>query len=333
MLDLGDEVGEFFLRNANRDLLRALRQFIQLAKQHQSQKNQDDLEGRDTKKVDLEAPATEEQLNYLKQLVGNEQYHSIDIASLNRGQASSLINDLRQRENVFFHFDDRTANALTHYFDEHNIDYHIPESISGAIIMPVKSVDEFVRDINEWEKAVGVQIQDLDLDAPNFGLNPQQIENLNRVQGEKVIEEPQVADGSLDMDGRTPDINQGIESHDGMDIDNRTLVMESTGFQWKEDLAARAVEARELANSHDELVARCADRGITLDHAADGEYLYRDSNSPWHNLRGDSLGERFSRDSFGTPSLAERAKDARDLAEGLAADRDIPMIDRSVPSR
>ena len=29
---------------------------------------------------------------------------------------------------------------------------------------------------------------------------------------------PQAADGSLDMDGRTPDINQGIDSHDGMDI-------------------------------------------------------------------------------------------------------------------
>lgn len=38
--------------------------------------------------------------------------------------------------------------------------------------------------------------------------------------------EPKVADGSLDTDGRTPDINQGIESHDGMDTDVSTLRLE-----------------------------------------------------------------------------------------------------------
>lgn len=37
---------------------------------------------------------------------------------------------------------------------------------------------------------------------------------------------PTASDGSLDADGRTPDINQGIESHDGMDIDTRTLRLE-----------------------------------------------------------------------------------------------------------
>lgn len=37
---------------------------------------------------------------------------------------------------------------------------------------------------------------------------------------------PQASDGSLDADGRTPDINQGIESHDGMDTDTRTLKLE-----------------------------------------------------------------------------------------------------------
>lgn len=36
----------------------------------------------------------------------------------------------------------------------------------------------------------------------------------------------QVADGSLDMDGRTPDFNQGIESHDGMDTATNTARME-----------------------------------------------------------------------------------------------------------
>lgn len=37
---------------------------------------------------------------------------------------------------------------------------------------------------------------------------------------------PQVADGSLDTDGRTPDFNQGIESHDGMDTATNTARME-----------------------------------------------------------------------------------------------------------
>ena len=43
---------------------------------------------------------------------------------------------------------------------------------------------------------------------------------------ERTTVEPQVADGSLDTDGRTPDLNQGIESHDGMDTDTRTLRLE-----------------------------------------------------------------------------------------------------------
>lgn len=38
--------------------------------------------------------------------------------------------------------------------------------------------------------------------------------------------EPQMTDGSLDMNGATPDINQGIESHDGMDTMVSTLRVE-----------------------------------------------------------------------------------------------------------
>lgn len=39
-------------------------------------------------------------------------------------------------------------------------------------------------------------------------------------------QEPQMTDGSLDMNGSTPDINQGIESHDGMDTMVSTLRVE-----------------------------------------------------------------------------------------------------------
>ena len=35
-----------------------------------------------------------------------------------------------------------------------------------------------------------------------------------------------MTDGSLDMNGSTPDINQGIESHDGMDTMVNTLRIE-----------------------------------------------------------------------------------------------------------
>lgn len=40
------------------------------------------------------------------------------------------------------------------------------------------------------------------------------------------VQEPQVTDGSLDMNGATPDINQGIESHDGMDTATNTARIE-----------------------------------------------------------------------------------------------------------
>lgn len=56
---------------------------------------------------------------------------------------------------------------------------------------------------------------------------PQKDLNLicNAVRSEDA-QESQVTDGSLDMNGSTPDINQGIESHDGMDTMASTLRVE-----------------------------------------------------------------------------------------------------------
>lgn len=65
--------------------------------------------------------------------------------------------------------------------------------------------------------------------------------------------EVQVADGSLDTDGRTPDINQGVESHDGMDTDTRTLRIERE--QNGTDVAPSTVRAqaeRGREASHDD---------------------------------------------------------------------------------
>lgn len=50
---------------------------------------------------------------------------------------------------------------------------------------------------------------------------------------------PPVIDGSLDMDGRTPDLNQGIESHDGADTATATARIERE--QVNSDVAPSAV--------------------------------------------------------------------------------------------
>lgn len=62
-------------------------------------------------------------------------------------------------------------------------------------------------------------------------------------------EQAEVADGSLDMDGATPDINQGIDSHDGMDTDNRTLRLERE--QNGTDVSPSMVR-EEAARTHDD---------------------------------------------------------------------------------
>lgn len=54
-----------------------------------------------------------------------------------------------------------------------------------------------------------------------------------QMRGEQQMIEPVASDGSMDNDGRTPDPNSGIESHDGADTDSRTAVMdaEQTGSE------------------------------------------------------------------------------------------------------
>ena len=54
-----------------------------------------------------------------------------------------------------------------------------------------------------------------------------------QMRDEQQLLEPVASDGSMDNDGRTPDPNSGIESHDGADTDSRTAVMdaEQTGSE------------------------------------------------------------------------------------------------------
>lgn len=81
--------------------------------------------------------------------------------------------------------------------------------------------------------------------------------------GPRTQNEPQVTDGSLDMDGRTPDLNQGIDSHDGMDTDTRTLRVEreQNGTDVAPSMVREEAE-RSRVDSHDDR------RGYSLDSEA-----------------------------------------------------------------
>lgn len=70
-------------------------------------------------------------------------------------------------------------------------------------------------------------LPDKDLAMQNARLAQEQMRD------EQQLLEPVASDGSMDNDGRTPDPNSGIESHDGADTDSRTAVMdvEQTGSE------------------------------------------------------------------------------------------------------
>lgn len=70
-------------------------------------------------------------------------------------------------------------------------------------------------------------LPDKDLAMQNARLAQEQTRD-----GQQTLE-PVASDGSMDNDGRTPDPNSGIESHDGADTDSRTAVMdvEQTGSE------------------------------------------------------------------------------------------------------
>lgn len=70
-------------------------------------------------------------------------------------------------------------------------------------------------------------LPDKDLAMQNARLTQEQMRD------EQQLLEPVASDGAMDNDGRTPDPNSGIESHDGADTDSRTAVMdvEQTGSE------------------------------------------------------------------------------------------------------
>lgn len=131
-------------------------------------------------------------------------------------------------------------------------------------------------------------------------------------------------------------VDDPIKSHDGMDIDTRTSVVETTGFQWKEDLAARVAQARDIAATKGDFIKQLQRRGVILDTARDGETLYRDAQQPYHNLRGNTLGERFTQsaiDKIRQQSLKDRAVNATNLSHEIAKDAIDKTLEHTVPTR
>ena len=130
----------------------------------------------------------------------------------------------------------------------------------------------YSREMRDWSVRADTLRNDYGVDATNKWFE----ENTPKDGGpggprsvKELPVEPQVADGSLDMDGRTPDINQGIESHDGMDTDTRTLRLERE--QNGTDVAPsevhrEAVRAREDDLSLDSVAKECRAASKQLEH-------------------------------------------------------------------
>lgn len=114
------------------------------------------------------------------------------------------------------------------------------------------------RDMRDWAVGAGTLKQRYGVDATHDSFAKEAAGKSAPVRQQQMAE-PEVADGSLDTDGSTPDINQGVESHDGMDTDATTLRLERE--QNGTDIPPSTVR-EEAARSHDD------GRGYSLDSAA-----------------------------------------------------------------
>jgi|GEM_PF-5816880 len=163
-----------------------------------------------------------------------------------------------------------------------------------------------------------------------------------------LIQKPAIAFHQKDIAKVQTIIEDRIKSHDGMDVDPFTAVKESVtptqpsagDFSWKADIESRVTEARDGAATEKDFITRCEDRGLKVDRAKDGELMFVHPEREYWKVRGDTLGERFSRQSFQekqpkeykTPRLEQEAKDARDASKQLSAERDMLNRDREIPN-
>lgn len=137
---------------------------------------------------------------------------SATVENITKGIADR-VREAREACHTFDDFKERLAGrgiGITTTKDGENMFYKARRDGNGRLL-PFGRDDAGNRD---WAVGAGTLRDHYGVDATHDWFE----ENTPR--------DPTASDGSLDMDGRTPDINQGIDSHDGMDTDTRTLRME-----------------------------------------------------------------------------------------------------------
>jgi hypothetical protein len=320
MTDLGDDAA-----NAGSQLTRSsLRYFLREVERRRVQRQNNSQHNTATQTPVSEAPTTEtpvantpvtdaanNQLEYLRSLAGPELSKQLDFDNLSQEDITKLIQAFENHDMVYVMPNVDFRDNMAQFAEEYNpeIQFDCPETASNVIIFKEADVERLK---NSAEKV------EADLSRA-LGEEPYNAK-------EVVRQEMQEAESSLQKE-------DPIKSHDGMDIDSRTGVVETSGYSWKEDLAERAALAREGAVEEAQLVKQCREHGITLERTADGkELLYRDAQKPWHNLRGDTLGERYSINSL-QRSLEHHASRLREISRETERVAEMPNLDHTIPTR
>lgn len=123
-------------------------------------------------------------------------------------------------------------------------------------------------------------LPDGDLAMQNARLTQEQMRD------EQQMLEPVASDGSMDNDGRTPDPNSGIESHDGADTDSRTAVMdaEQTGSeirpsdireeqQYDSESYSLTEEARDMTAAKNQMDTETQAQETTREHGSNLPFI------------------------------------------------------------
>lgn len=88
--------------------------------------------------------------------------------------------------------------------------------------------------------------------------------------------------------------------------------------EYMRDIRSKVKTAREGAVSEADFIRRCEAQGLGVSRATDGELLFTHENG-WFDVRGDTLGKEYTRDSFergvgekSEPGLAQHAVDEQE---------------------
>lgn len=159
------------------------------------------------------------------------------------------------------------------------------------------------------------------------------------------IEKPAIAFRQADMGQINRILEERVKSHDSMDIDPFTAVKESVTqvkaeqneYSWKEDIKARVADAREESNDLAQFIQNCEKRGLVVDRAKDGELMFVHPDFGHWKVRGDTLGEDYSRHAFKQKGhkpikLDKEAKEMREASKQLSSEKELLSRDRDIPN-